>query len=151
MASMEDELDELVARQKQIEENLINLEKQIYNFEGSYLEDTQLYGNIFQGFEGFSSSNTGDRKGPRKFKESERLFSLSSATFQKSNDITDYSNKVTVSLKATVGGSAKEDEYKMPKKVIFKQKSGSLKKSLGGVHSLKKKSKQKDTEEELDV
>eukprot|EP00124_Ichthyophonus_hoferi_P005637 Ihof_evm3s873 gene=Ihof_evmTU3s873 len=117
MSSMKEEMEELLARQRQIEENLVNLEKQIYNFEGSYLEDTQLYGNIFQGFEGFSSGSSVDRKGQRKFKESERLFSLSSATFQKSNDLSDYNNvKVTVSLKATVGGN-KDEEYKLPKKV----------------------------------
>eukprot|EP00039_Didymoeca_costata_P019484 m.337709 g.337709 ORF g.337709 m.337709 type:complete len:142 (-) comp18213_c1_seq1:866-1291(-) len=80
-AVLELKLKAALEKEHELQEQLEDLEADIYKVEDKYLTDTQAWGHIFRGWEGYTStkSNTGDRR-VRKFKDSERLFSLSSCT-----------------------------------------------------------------------
>jgi len=60
----------------------LQIEAEILELEGSYLEDTATTGNILKGWDGYFHSGTQQRGGPRvvKVKNSDRIFSNSSAT-----------------------------------------------------------------------
>lgn len=73
------ELRDLIARKKQADKDLAQLEAQIYKLEGNYLEDTQQGGNIVRGFDGYLKGMINSRKST--FAESDRLFSLSSVSY----------------------------------------------------------------------
>merc|ERR1711879_731105 len=78
-------LEEAIRKKREIERNLMDIEKQIYNFEGSYLEDTAIYGNVVKGWERYLTLKTAtvsDLSKLKKFKDSDRLFSHSSVTYQ---------------------------------------------------------------------
>lgn len=60
----------------------LQIEAEILELEGSYLEDTATTGNILKGWDGYFHSGPQQRGGPRvvKVKNSDRIFSNSSAT-----------------------------------------------------------------------
>lgn len=57
------------------------VEKQVYDLETSYLNDSNQNGNVLKGFEGYlAPTKTQNMKKSRNFKTDDRLFSLSSTT-----------------------------------------------------------------------
>ncbi|XP_057957543.1 uncharacterized protein LOC131150686 isoform X2 [Malania oleifera] len=75
-------LASLMSKRERLQEELDSVEKQVYELETSYLQDSSRFGNALKGSEGiFSSSKyTTNLKRSRKFHPEDRLFSLSSVT-----------------------------------------------------------------------
>lgn len=65
-------------RRKDLRQELAYIETQIYDLEGSYLEETREFGNIFTGWS--SLINDKATKVKRQTHNEDRLFSLSSVT-----------------------------------------------------------------------
>ena len=74
-----DEMEELINRKIQLEQDLANLERQIYNLETSYLENSSPMGNLVQGWNETPSRSTANSQ-RKQVMDEDRLFSLSSAT-----------------------------------------------------------------------
>ncbi|KDP40331.1 hypothetical protein JCGZ_02329 [Jatropha curcas] len=75
-------LASLMGKREKLREELRNIEKQVYELETSYLQDSSHFGHVLKGFEGFlsSSKSTANIKRSRKFQPEDRLFSMSSVT-----------------------------------------------------------------------
>ncbi|WOH12716.1 hypothetical protein DCAR_0832224 [Daucus carota subsp. sativus] len=75
-------LTSILGKRQKLQEELRSIEKQVYELETSYLQESSNFGNIWRGFEGFLSStkNTTNMKRSKKFQLEDRLFSLSSVT-----------------------------------------------------------------------
>mmetsp|Transcript_19676 Transcript_19676/g.37520 ORF Transcript_19676/g.37520 Transcript_19676/m.37520 type:complete len:119 (-) Transcript_19676:255-611(-) len=74
-------LQQMLIKRDRIEEELRMVEKQVYDLETSYLNDSSQYGNVMKGFEGYlAPTKTQNLKRTRNFKTEDRLFSLSSTT-----------------------------------------------------------------------
>ncbi|KVH91447.1 chromatin modification-related protein MEAF6 isoform X1 [Cynara cardunculus var. scolymus] len=75
-------LSSILSKRQKLQEELRTIEKQVYELETSYLQESSNFGNVWKGYEGFlsSSKNTANLKRSRKFQHEDRLFSLSSVT-----------------------------------------------------------------------
>ena len=72
----------LLHKKEQLAQELRNVEKQIFDLEGSYLEENASSGNVLKGWEGYlTAPNRSLQSTLRKsVKDSDRIFSLSSLT-----------------------------------------------------------------------
>jgi len=65
-----------------LEEELRRVERQIYELEGEYLQETVKDGNILRGWEGYmgQQASSGAIRRINRFREADRMFSASSLT-----------------------------------------------------------------------
>ena len=74
-------LNAIQQRKERLDEELKQVEKQVYDLETTYLNDSSQHGNVIKGFEGFlSQTKSTNLKKSRNFKPEDRLFSMSSTT-----------------------------------------------------------------------
>ncbi|GMH19932.1 hypothetical protein Nepgr_021773 [Nepenthes gracilis] len=75
-------LTSLRNKREKLQHELRNIEKQVYELETTYLQETNHFADILKGYDGFlsSSKSTTSLKRSRKLQPEDRLFSLSSVT-----------------------------------------------------------------------
>lgn len=65
-------------RKRELRKELLQIEKQIYDLETAYLEETRDFGNILTGWDGYLSTEKVKQK--KTLFNEDRLFSLSSSS-----------------------------------------------------------------------
>ena len=73
---------QILEKKQLLEEDLRRIEKQIYELEGQYLQDTVKDGNILRGWEGYQGqqASSGAIRRINRFRDADRMFSASSMT-----------------------------------------------------------------------
>eukprot|EP00959_Pyramimonas_sp_CCMP1952_P411250 8617600-Pyramimonas_sp.AAC.1 len=67
-------IHQLQARKDRLEDELRHVEKQVYDLETSYLNDSSQYGNVLKGFEGFLAPSKTNRVRVHRVAHGGRLF-----------------------------------------------------------------------------
>ena len=72
----------ILEKKQLLEEDLRRVEKQIYELEGEYLQETVKDGNILRGWDGYlgKGASSGAIRRINRFREADRMFSASSVT-----------------------------------------------------------------------
>lgn len=72
----------ILEKKQLLEEDLRRVEKQIYDLEGEYLQETVKDGNILRGWDGYlgKGASSGAIRRINRFREADRMFSASSVT-----------------------------------------------------------------------
>ena len=72
----------ILEKKQLLEEDLRRVEKQIYELEGEYLQETVKDGNILRGWDSYlgKQASSGAIRRINRFREADRLFSASSLT-----------------------------------------------------------------------
>mmetsp|Transcript_42496 Transcript_42496/g.93120 ORF Transcript_42496/g.93120 Transcript_42496/m.93120 type:complete len:116 (+) Transcript_42496:261-608(+) len=81
------EVLKLQERKATLEEELARAERQIYELEGEYLQETVKDGNILRGWDGYlgKQASSGAIRRINRFREADRMFSGSSVTSTQQN------------------------------------------------------------------
>lgn len=76
------DLAAVLDRKAGLEEELIRTERQIFELEGEYLQETVKDGNILRGWDGYlgTQASSGAIRRINRFREADRMFSASSVT-----------------------------------------------------------------------
>ncbi|CAG8714279.1 24067_t:CDS:2 [Racocetra persica] len=152
----EAELKDLLVRKKQVDKSLKTIEKHIWNFEGSYLEETHSGGNLIRGFDGYLRA-ANDKKKRSEITREERLFSLSSATSEKAVGLVDDTSSSSDDLKSgynkQMGPNLKKKrKQQRPTNYIYPQEVKEAKdREVRRIRLSVRDRDEKDTEEEVDI
>ena len=121
-------------KRKELRHELATIEKQIYDLETTYLEETREFGNIFTGWETYLSIEKVKTK--KQITTDERLFSLSSITSPASKLEDIKKKKIEAGGVLGAGGGAAGGEVKSrgrKKKVKIEESAGRGAQEGGGV------------------
>ncbi|CAG8705171.1 3656_t:CDS:2 [Cetraspora pellucida] len=157
----EAELKDLLVRKKQVDKSLKTIEKHIWNFEGSYLEETHSGGNLIRGFDGYLRA-ANDKKKRSEITQSfdiELFFPIKrgSATSEKAVGLVDDTSSSSDDLKSgynkQIGPNIKKKrKQQRPTNYIYPQEVKEAKdREVRRIRLPVRDRDEKDTEEEVDI